>query len=189
MLSPGILSPVSSPCNESVTSSDSDVISTDSPPPDSHLDNFTCPKIRILLETKPEQYIILKNTGKHTSDCWNYFGFPAIVNPDGKPKRIQGFVSCQHCFTTYSFISNSTRLLNRHKCKNSMANEVATQNRLTVLFNHKPSKLKDNEILKIKNLQVKWICQNIRPFSIMEDDGLRQLIQECISIGMRFNKL
>ncbi|CAF4194750.1 unnamed protein product [Rotaria magnacalcarata] len=149
----GILSPIGSPHNENVTFSDSDVILTDSPPPDSHLHNFTCSKILILLETKPEQYIIIKNTGKHTFDCWTNFGFPAIVNRDGKAKRIEGFVSCQHCFSTYSFISSSTRCLNRHKCNNSK------------------------------------ICQNIRPFSIMEDDGLRQLIQECISIGARYGNI
>ncbi|CAF4035185.1 unnamed protein product, partial [Rotaria magnacalcarata] len=60
----GILSPIGSPHNENVTFSDSDVILTDSPPPDSHLHNFTCSKIRILLETKPEQYIIIKKYGQ-----------------------------------------------------------------------------------------------------------------------------
>jgi hypothetical protein len=37
--------------------------------------------------------------------------------------------------------------------------------------------------MRIKDLQAEWVCQSVRPFSIVEDKGLRRLIQECISIG------
>ena len=36
----------------------------------------------------------------------------------------------------------------------------------------------------IKDLIVRWIYNDIRPVSIIEDDGLRALIQKCIRLGM-----
>ena len=37
--------------------------------------------------------------------------------------------------------------------------------------------------MNVKYLEAQWICESIRPFSIVEDAGLRTLMQECISIG------
>lgn len=36
---------------------------------------------------------------------------------------------------------------------------------------------------KMKSLLAEWICSNIRPISIVEDSGFKQLIQEAIKIG------
>jgi hypothetical protein len=36
----------------------------------------------------------------------------------------------------------------------------------------------------IKDLIVRWVCSDIRPVSIIEDDGLRALIPECVKLGM-----
>jgi hypothetical protein len=151
----------------------------------------TCLEIQTMLKTKPNEYIIIENTGKHTSDCWTLFGFPAIVNSNGDPERINGFVSCRKCFSTYSFMSNSTRFLNQHDCevskeknKRLTANGTSSAQRcLTAFYPAQPVSLKASQINKIKDLQAEWVCQSIRPFSIVEDDGLRRLIQECISIG------
>ncbi len=38
--------------------------------------------------------------------------------------------------------------------------------------------------LKIKNLLAEWVCMDIRPFSIVNDDGLKSIIQECILLGV-----
>ncbi|CAF3332151.1 unnamed protein product, partial [Rotaria socialis] len=78
-----------------------------------------------------------------------------------------------------------TRLLNQHVCDNSKADGTSTQQSLATFYITKTSKLKESEVLKVKDLQAKRICQNIRLFSIVKDDGLRHLIQECISIGAR----
>ena len=133
----------------------------------------------------------MDNTGKHFSDCWDLFGFPAVIDDNGDPQRIDGFVSCRKCFTTYSFKSNSTLLLKQHDCeiskernKRLLANgSPSTQQSLSSFYPTQSATLKPSEIMKIKDLQAEWICQNIRPFSIVEDNGLRRLIQECISIG------
>jgi hypothetical protein len=193
MSSPEPLSPVSTPNSRNAIPQDSNTSSlvNTSLSSSSSLDKFTCAQIETMLKTKWDRYIIIENTGKHTSDCWSSFGFPAIVTRNGDRHRIEGFASCRKCFSTYSYHSNSTRWLNKHDCeaskerkKLSEANaNLSTQRRLTSFFSAKPLSLKASEILKIKDLQAEWVCKNIRPFSIVEDNGLRRLIQECISIG------
>ncbi|CAF1358132.1 unnamed protein product [Adineta ricciae] len=44
-------------------------------------------------------------------------------------------------------------------------------------------KINENDIKGIKRLCVEWVCGSIRPFSIIDDDGLRKLVQECIRLG------
>ncbi|CAF3625513.1 unnamed protein product [Rotaria socialis] len=158
---------------------------------------FTCSQIQLMLKTKSSQYTIIDNTGKRTSNCWNSFGFPAIINHNGDFQRVDGFVSCRKCFATYSFTSNSTRLLNQHVCEASeernkrleVKSTPSAQRRLTSYCSTKRVTLKESEISKIKDLQAQWVCQSIRPFSIVEDSGLRRLIQECISIGVRYGNI
>ena len=95
------------------------------------------------------------------SDCWTSFGFPAIVNANGDHQRIDGFASCKKCFSTYSFVSNSTRFLNQHECEVSKERQnrleangtSSTQRRLTTFYQAKPVTLKASEIMKIKDLQ------------------------------------
>jgi hypothetical protein len=192
MSSPEILSPVSVSRVGNASSRAVNVSLVNSSPSSiGNSNKWTCAEVQAMLKTKPSEYIIIENTGKHTSECWKIFGFPATVNNNGDPERIQGFVSCRKCFSTYSFISNSTRLLNQHDCeiskeknKRLAANgSPSTQRCLTAFYPAQPVTLKASEIKKIKDLQAEWVCQSIRPFSIVEDDGLRRLIQECISIG------
>lgn len=194
MSSPEILSPISTSCVENAKSRDSNdrfIDSSPSPRSSRNPDNSTCLEIQSMLKTKPNQYIIMENSGKHSSNCWNLFGFPSVVDSNGDSKRIDGFVSCRKCFTTYSFKSNSTRLMNQHDCEMSkernkrlIANgSSSAQRSLSAFYPVQSVTLKSSETIKIKDLQAEWICQSIRPFSIVEDDGLRRLIQECISIG------
>ncbi|CAF3364514.1 unnamed protein product [Rotaria socialis] len=191
MSSPEILSPLRTTrdCNSSRLNS------SISSPGDSN--KFTCSQIQLMLKTKSSQYTIIDNTGKRTSNCWNSFGFPAIINHNGDFQRVDGFVSCRKCFATYSFTSNSTRLLNQHVCEASeernkrleVKSTPSAQRRLTSYCSTKRVTLKESEISKIKDLQAQWVCQSIRPFSIVEDSGLRRLIQECISIGVRYGNI
>lgn len=182
--------------NDSSPSSQRDSMTSlnNSPPSSSHHPNkFTCGQIQLLLKTKPNEFIIVENNGRHVSSCWSLFGFPAIVNSNGGHQRIDGFVSCRSCFSTYSFVSNSTRVLKSHDCgiskdrsKTTEAKDTistSTQHRLTTFYPIKTTAMKMAEVMKIKDSQAQLICQSIRPFSIVEDPGLRRLIQECISIG------
>ena len=192
MSSPEILSPVSVSRVRNAIPRNSNMSSINSSPSSPrNQDKFTCTDVQSMLKLKPNEYVIIDNTGKHNSDCWNLFGFPAIIDSNGDCERINGFVSCRKCFTTYSFKSNSTRLLNQHKCAVSQEKNKTlegngtslTQKSLTAFYRAQPAVLKPPEIMKIKSLQAEWVCQSIRPFSVVEDKGLRRLIQECISIG------
>jgi len=192
MSSPEILSPVSilRVGNATLRGSNTSLAHSPSSSP-RNSNKLKCVEIQTMLKTKPGEYIIIENTGKHTSDCWTLFGFPAIVNSNGDLERINGFVSCRKCFSTYSFISNSTRLLNQHACEKSNERNrkltgnstSSTQRSLTAFYSAQPVSLQASQIKKIKDLQAEWVCHSIRPFSIVEDDGLRRLVQECISIG------
>ena len=192
MSSPEILSPTSTPLADDtmsprpVPSSASSPLA--SPRPSSKL---TSTHIQTMLRTKPSEYVVVENTGKHTSNCWSSFGFPALVDHRGVPNKIDGFVSCRKCLSTYSFASNSTRYLNRHDCNASplryaQADEnkgSSAQRCLASFYPTKATTLKPAEATKIKDLQARWVSQNIRPFSVVEDEGLRHLVQECIAIG------
>ncbi|CAF5042532.1 unnamed protein product [Rotaria sp. Silwood1] len=79
---------------------------------------MTCEKIHMLLMKK--SLTIADASKHHKADCWQRFGFPAVTNKNGNViKKFHSFVSCRDCFITYSFKSNSTTLMNRHKCNNS----------------------------------------------------------------------
>ena len=81
---------------------------------------YTPKKIEILLKQQGHKYTVVDNIKAHSSKCWELFGFPALVESKGEPPRIiEKFVTCRICFTTYSFNSNSTRLLNNHTCQKS----------------------------------------------------------------------
>ncbi|CAF4265840.1 unnamed protein product [Rotaria magnacalcarata] len=139
MSSPEILSPISTRHVADATLHTSTVLSKDSPASSQHSDRIKYSEIQSFLKLQPKKYVIIENAGKHTSHCWETFGFPALVHKDADPERIDGFVSS--------------------------------------------AQLKESEITHVKHLEAEWICQSIRPFSIVEDAGLRKLMQECISIG------
>jgi hypothetical protein len=152
---------------------------------------------KIYMQLKKKKLTIVNAPKTHTADCWTNFGFPAVVDQDGNiVKKFNNFVACRNCFVTYSFKSNSTTLMNKHNCDTSSTVSSSTnfQNNSQSLKQSKISsytfkspqcvKLKECEKNKIKKLQVEWTCTDIRPFSIMDDKGLRALAQELIALGI-----
>lgn len=169
------------------------------PDNDSELSSFaemTCKKIMFMLKNDKNNLKIIEHSKKHTSNCWSRFGFPAVVDADGKiVKKFNDFVSCKTCFITYSFKSNSTSAMNKHKCEDSFICSSTTQRNKPqslkqskiITYSSKTLrsiKLEDHEKNRIKKLLVEWICTDIRPFSVINDAGLRLLIQECIHLGI-----
>lgn len=53
----------------------------------------------------------------------------------------------------------------------------------TVIKSYKQSRFPEKEINLVKDLTCKWLCQDMRPFSIAEDFGLKKLLQKFISLG------
>ena len=157
---------------------------------------YTSKGIEMLMKRESHRYVVVENEKCRTSKCWESFGFPAVIESVGEPpKIIEKFVSCRNCFATYSFNSNSTRLLNNHTCDTSnrtrsssasASSSPSTKYIQTNLSSYRASvavKINDTQIKRMKDLQSQWICKDIRPFTIIEDEGFRELAQELVSIG------
>jgi hypothetical protein len=72
----------------------------------------------MLMKQRSDQYVSVNTSNVHTSKCWNFFSFPALIESIGEqPKKIERSVTCRLCSTTKSSNSNSTRLLYNHLCK------------------------------------------------------------------------
>jgi len=157
---------------------------------------MTYKKIHFMLKNSLK---IVSYSKKHTSNCWTRFSFPAVLDDNDKiVKKFNDFVSCKNCFVTYSFKSNSTSQINKHKCDDSslVCSSTSSQNKpqslkqskITPYSSKTPQsiKLEECEKNRTKKLLVDWVCTDIRPFSVINDHGLRSLVQECILLGISY---
>jgi hypothetical protein len=86
--------------------------------PSSRSTEYTCKTIEMPMKQQSDRYVCVHDSNGYTSECWNLFGFLALIESVGEQtKTIEKFVMCHLFFTTYSFNSNSTRLMNSHSCK------------------------------------------------------------------------
>jgi hypothetical protein len=153
---------------------------------------YTSDKIQFLIRNEKQRYDIISNNAQSAkASHWSKFGFPAKLNEKtGIFERIFGFASCHDCKKTFVYNSNSgTSHLIHHSCVSNLAqiSTTSSMKQTTIeqsLTIHKS--LTADQSTTVKDLISRWICTNIRPFSIIEDDGLKQLIQECIRLGMCF---
>jgi hypothetical protein len=156
---------------------------------------FSPRKISHYLKTKGDNYMIMNDDRQHTkARFWRAFSYPAKKSADTF-ERIPGFVSCKKCFQTFAFCrTTGTSHLNNHICvsinetSTSLKGEVSKQPSIEQLWssidtNTKSVKLSDREKAVVKDLGSKWICQDIRPFAIVEDVGFLKLAQECVHLG------
>jgi len=154
----------------------------------------------------------VKKPNAKYSDVWNVFGAPSKINESGTYSVIDGFASCFKCYKTYikrkdtgtnplrnhSCFKNYMLEKNQHEQLKTMASQATTS--LTTLpssstynfkFNPlskyglvlKSTKFTSDERMRIKEATVQWLCQSMRPFSIINDIGLRNVIQHTISLG------
>lgn len=155
---------------------------------------YTCEKITSLLLNNPDEFsVVLNERTDRKATFWEFMGYPAKRNLSGVQERIEGFVSCRHCFKTYvQNKSTGTTHLHRHKCAstkkstpliNALSLKQISIKNAWANIDIKSIKLTTRENDRIKQLCSKWICENIRPFSVMKDSGLRHLVQECVQLG------
>ena len=125
------------------------------------------------------------------SKCWQIFGFSALKKETNEYPYILGFVNSRKCFKRYNYKSTTgTRQLNSHPCvsvsltQSKSSTTIPKQTTLDHLpKNLKQIKLDDKEINNFKTLISTWICEDLRPFTVLEDCGLRIVSQELISLG------
>jgi len=138
--------------------------------------------------TNSKHYVVIKNVSPLIkSDVWKIFGFPAKLRIDEHGHDvIPNFVSCFECFKTLSF-DGSTKYMNKHKCLNitsaDRAESLVAQGTMDkYLLKKVVIQKQDKE--KIKDKLVIWTCSSIRPFTIVEDPGFIDVLNEGIRIGM-----
>jgi hypothetical protein len=153
---------------------------------------YTTDRILYRLQHDKANYKIISNDASGLkSKCWNVFGFPTRKNENGDFHRIIGFVSCQQCYRTFSYTQTTgTRHLNTHVCvinfqpKSTLSAQIISQTTLdNISKSLKQVKLCDKEKNKFKDLMANWICPDMRPFTVIEDVGLRDIFQELICLG------
>ncbi len=138
--------------------------------------------------TNSKNYIVVKNLSPLIkSDVWKIFGFPAKLRIDGHGHDvIANFVSCFDCFKTLSF-DGSTKYMIKHKCL-----DAASAGRSESMILHgtidkylsKKVSIQKQDKDKMKDKLVIWTCSSIRPFTIVEDPGFLDVLNEGIRIGM-----
>ncbi|CAF4302813.1 unnamed protein product, partial [Rotaria sp. Silwood2] len=125
-------------------------------------------------------------TKTHLVKWWSSFGF-AKETISGETFTVSNFVSCIHCFTTYRYGSSSTESISHHECSGptSSFKSATTENSSTL----------DKHFMKQKNpfrlceqrhftkLFTNWICDDLRPISVVEDSGLKEICSYFYSLG------
>ncbi|CAF3038405.1 unnamed protein product [Rotaria sp. Silwood2] len=176
----------------------SPILIDDSPSRSQINQTFTTSSIENMLKRKDnrKEFTVIENSQKKSSSAWATFGFPARLIENDTYERIHGFASCFQCKTTYTFHSDgsgSTKHLLRHVCsKSALSSEHYHEGPLGKLFKSKKTTsvtLNSKDSTKIKDDLTKWICTSIRPFNIIEDLGLRNVLQTAMDFSRKYPDL
>ena len=113
---------------------------------------------------------------------------------------MKNFIACKECKTVYRYSSRtSSDKIKQHKCYLNSNKQPNTTNsssesqsnvkfRQSVLLNHSFKFISNNDSdknikLMCSDLMIKWICSNLRPFSVVEDSGLQEIFQFFYELG------
>jgi hypothetical protein len=167
--------------------------------PSHHTTQYTSERIKFLLKQQPLIYNVIENEKTNSSLCWKIFGVPAKKSEStDRFERIEGFTSCQSCYQTFAYTSTTgTRNMLAHSCVKNLSNTKITtftttssssnQLKLDSMMNkYKQVKLNQKEINDVKELACSWICHDMRSFKIIEDNELKDLLQQFITLGILF---
>jgi hypothetical protein len=158
--------------------------------------SYTSKQLQRLLIKEKQKFRILKNEStKIIASWWRSFGYPAVLNEQDQFERIPGFISCLKCCHTsgYSvnsgtkrFISHADRcfpLVSSCPSADDKNDSQSTQLTLNNIGFKRKLKLTEKEQKDIKELYAKWVCEDLRPYSIVEDKGFQQIAQMFIRMG------
>lgn len=154
------------------------------------IDNAT--KIKDLLALRSNRFTVVAHgvTKSHVAKWWSNFGFPTETIED-ETYSVLNFVSCQHCFVTYRYGSSSTETISRHQCQSSSSDYLSsTKSEYSFTLDQRFVKQKHSfrrvEQQQLTTLITHWICDNLRPISIIEDEGFRKICSYFYELGMSF---
>jgi hypothetical protein len=149
-------------------------------------------EIKRLLSLRIDRFTIIAHgvTKHHLASWWSNFGF-AKETIAGETFTVANFVSCAKCFTTYRYGSCSTESISRHQCdgltssSSSSGNSMASDYLFTLdkhLVKQK-NPFRHSEQQHLTKLFCTWICDNLRPISIIEDSGIREICSYFCDLG------
>ncbi|CAF2036482.1 unnamed protein product, partial [Rotaria magnacalcarata] len=117
-----------------------------------------------------------------SADWWAVFGIPTQTQ-DEKCYSMKNYIACIHCKTVYRY---STTFSSTNTLSTSESAIHLTQSTLSnYAFKYKPRDGSDKNVKsKCNELIVRWISNNIRPFSIVDDEGLHELLQFFYELGV-----
>ena len=128
---------------------------------------------------------------------WRSFGYLTIKNENNKFEGINGFISYLKCYHTVRYGSTSgTKHFIEHANKcfplastdssvDDTHDQKLVQYKLSQVGFRKEAKLSLKEKSELKDLYAKWICKDLRPFTIVEGYGLQSLASMFINLGKR----
>lgn len=144
-------------------------------------ERYTTNSIPAYLKYKKTHFTIVdKSSG---ASCWKQFGLRAKILGPNKYEIIKRFASCKSCYQTYSY-SSSTTTLSHHKCS-ALNNNNGNQSKLQMMsIVH--GKTNERQKSSFVSLVSDWICSSTRPISIIEDTGLKNIVDYCFQTGVIF---
>jgi hypothetical protein len=86
-------------------------------------------------------------------------------------------------FKTVPLFSTSSGDSSDRKINSTSSSASSSQTLITAYGHPKPVRLPDSYCKEMKDLVVRWICKDMRPFAIVNDAGFREIAQRCVSIG------
>jgi hypothetical protein len=161
---------------------------------------YNSSNIKIFLKEQPTKYVLVENQKVNhakPSQCWNRFALPAVKDENDRSVIIKNFATCRSCYTTYIYAHGSTKSLNSHKCSKEPSSTSSSPSfryfnyyLFTIYFvyissiksslNSKTNQFSSEKKKTLTSSLAKWICQSMRPISIVEDEGFLNIIQQCL---------
>ncbi|CAF1148186.1 unnamed protein product [Rotaria sordida] len=149
--------------------------------------------IKLFLKEQPEKYLLVDNhkvNNSKPSPCWNRFALPAVKIENNRNVVIKNFATCRSCYATYVYTYGSTKSLNSHKCTKESSSTSTSPSTKSPSLNFKINRSFSEKKKTLTSLVALWVCQSIRPISIVEDEGFLNIIKQCVSWnGGPFNNI
>lgn len=169
----------------------------DSTSSQSHL--YTAEQLKSFLVKRNRRFQIVQNDKrKMTASWWRSFGYIAVKNQIDEFEQIDGYIACFKCFITFRYGQNSgtKHFMDADRCyplaqRNTPADRTSdrqsNQIKLDQVGFRRKITLTSKERCEVNNLHARWICHDMRPFTIVEDYGFEHLASMFVKIGKKKN--
>ncbi|CAF1294249.1 unnamed protein product [Rotaria sordida] len=168
----------------------------DSTPPSN---SYTSEQLNHFLLRKNENFRLENNNStKILAPWWRAFGYITVKNKKKEFERINGFISCVKCYHTFRygpasgtkhFVEHADRcfsLISSNSATDGARDSKLVQSKLNQVGFRPKTKLTLKEKKEFKELCAKWVCTDLRPFTIVEDYGFERLASMFIKIGAEY---